>query len=261
MSIDAELHIRWGAGEQPLEERLAEALALNPDPVNPAWREGLAPDGSRYGVRVSTDAGDIVGPTVYSPGISTGQETPRYSVMLHVSPNRVGDDVEDGFASMRSYCRQIIETLKHRWKIIEYAFAVESDGLVNYGLTASASQLSGEYADLHVWIGSQTPFDLESFITSVEFSSVDAPAAAVGKILGSSDPGEIVESLTERVSELDHQRMLVISGVRSEEANSVMESLVSEVSTQFPGIDLAIWIDGVLHRYEVELLPLSATRQ
>ncbi|WP_406421606.1 hypothetical protein OH809_16890 [Streptomyces sp. NBC_00873] len=256
MSVDASLHVRWRSGESPSMRCVEEALSLNPDAVNPVWLEGRAADRSRYGIRISVDAGDLIGATANPSGCLAEGGVRRFDVMFHVSPTEMGEGVEDGFKSLRAYCREIVSRLRDRWEISEYSFGLDFDGLISYKLSIFEDPLPAELSSsrIDLWIGSQTPLDAGSLREGSTFSEI--PVESIQKNLSTAEGNEVLESLERRIEDLSFQRAFTVPNGRSGYSDRGIDGVLSSLASVCPGIDVAVWVDGLLCRYEVELEPI-----
>ncbi|MFJ8473628.1 hypothetical protein [Kitasatospora sp. NPDC094011] len=258
MSVDAAVYVRRTAGPALTPERFLAALSLPTGDTGPRWLRTVGPDGSVFDVRLSTDPESVAGPDVGAP--QPGLADRAYDCYLHVTIAETADD-GDSLAALRGYCRWAVARLHAAEEPLESVHQLDSDCLYSYWI-----DLPGPPAEAEVvlWLGAQEPPVAAEFSLTgaADLAAAGGPFAAFtaerpGRLIAPvDDTGDAVTyTVAFRAEELPYAAgaYAPAAAVDAGQLDGFVERLLGELGRYTPGADLACWVNGRLHRYEVEL--------
>ncbi|MFJ9447434.1 hypothetical protein ACIRRH_37175 [Kitasatospora sp. NPDC101235] len=258
MSVDAGLYLRWPEGRAPSAEELAELFGITPRNGSDIWGKIVSADGrSRMWVTVSTDPSDRVAPS------RTFEYA--YDHWLHLSPSKTAPYPEDTFAVLRAQCREIIARLR-RTGLVESAFYVDADSLTSYW-TDIRSALGPEplpAVELDVWWAAEAPTTstLPAVLTPNLHPAPADPARTARLIPALAEASGIPWDIAYRAGELPVRHTARFTGhhVTPEELDAFSDRLAAELTRPGEQIDVALWVNDRLCRYEVANQPVTDLR-
>ncbi|MET8540008.1 hypothetical protein ABZW03_05030 [Kitasatospora sp. NPDC004799] len=258
MSTDAAVLVRRPSGPALTAREIADVLVPAADPRTAPWHHRVGADGSRFRFRLSAAPGDLSGPVV--DGTSSGGER-DYDCFVHASIYRTGEGTDDSLGALRAFCRSLVAELHAVWPEAESAWEV--DEAYSYR-GAPPGPMEGVVA---------LRLASEALPAESEFSLVEAAnraASGTGLVFTEDDPGRHVVpageadnavswTLSSRAEQLPFAaaaRSTAIAPLDARRLGEFTERLLAELARHTSGADLACWVNGRLHRYEVALPPL-----
>ncbi|MCG6499277.1 hypothetical protein [Kitasatospora sp. A2-31] len=259
MSVDAGLYLRWPQGRAPSAEELAEQFGLGSRNGSGIWGRIVSVDGhSRMWVTVSTDPTDLVDP-------SRTFEHGAYDHWLHLSPSKTAPYPEDTFAVLRAQCREIIARLR-RSGLVESAFYVDADCLTSYWADIRSALGPGPLpaVELDLWWAAEAPTasTLPAALTPNLHPAPADPARTAGLIPALAEASGILWDIAHRADELPVRHTARFTGhhVGPEELDAFSDRLAAELARPGEQIDVALWVNDRLCRYEVANQPVTDLR-
>ncbi|WP_033825547.1 hypothetical protein [Kitasatospora sp. MBT63] len=258
MASDAGLLVRRRTGDALTVRQVATALGLPDDPSAVRWQRTTGPDGSLFGLRMSTEPGDLLGPAVGESSAEWPAERP-YDCYLHVTIDRTAGEDGDSTAALRAFCRSAVSRLHGAWPGLETAFGLDADGSYSYRI--DPREVRG--TEIELWLGSAAQPAVPLFSPA---GAADRSAAAdrPGPRFHACPPGRFIpdaESAGDAVTEtlaLRAGRPGFRAAARTagwsgapEALPGFTERLLTECGAAFEEFDLALWVDGRLCRNEV----------
>ncbi|MFJ3791390.1 hypothetical protein [Kitasatospora sp. NPDC090091] len=258
MSVDAGLYLRWPEGRAPSAEDLAELFGITARNGSGIQGRIVSVDGrSRMWVTVSTDPSDLVDPS------RTFEHA--YDHWLDLSPSKTAPYPEDTFAVLRAQCREIIARLR-RTGLVESAFYVDADSLTSYW-TDSRSALGPAplpAVELDVWWAAEAPTTstLPPALTPNLHPAPADPARTAGLIPALAEASGVLWDIAYRAGELPVRHTARFTGhhVTPGELDAFSDRLAAELTRPGEQIDVALWVNGRLCRYEVAGRPVTDLR-
>ncbi|GHF78752.1 hypothetical protein GCM10018790_65940 [Kitasatospora xanthocidica] len=258
MSVDAGLYLRWPHGQAPSAEELAEQFGITSRNGSGIVGKIVSADGhSRMWITVSTDPRDLVDPS------RTFEHA--YDHWLSLSPSKSAPYPEDTFAVLRAQCRQTVTRLR-RTGLVESAFYVDADSLTSYW-TDTRSALGPEplpAVELDLWWAAETPTTstLPAALTPNLHPAPADPARTTVLIPVLAEASGILWDIAHRAGELPVRHTARFTGhhVTPEELDAFSDRLAAELARPGEQIDVALWANGRLCRYEVANQPVTDLR-
>ncbi|MFE4971048.1 hypothetical protein ACFRAR_02880 [Kitasatospora sp. NPDC056651] len=256
MSVDAGLYLRWPEGRAPSAEELAALLGITYRDGSGPWGTTVSADGrSRMWIRVATAPRDRVAPS-RTPGHA-------YDHWLHLSPAKSPPHPEDTFAVLRAQCREIIARLR-RTGLVESAFDI--DGPTSYwtDIRSALGPVAPPAVELDVWWAAEAPTaaELPAAPTPNLRRAPADPARTTGLIPPLAEATGVLWELAYRSEELPVRHTARFSGRPGDpgELDAFSDRLVAALTRPDERIDVALWVDGRLCRYEVAVQPVTDLR-
>jgi hypothetical protein len=269
MSVDAGLYLRWADGLAPSADELARMIGLSHESDPRGWRKATASDTCLMWIRISADASDRIGPSPAPEGTPDRFAERAYDHWLHISPSRLAPYAEDGFASLRAYCREVIGGLRHEG-LVESAFDVDGDSWVSYW-AATRDAFGAEVlpdVELDAWWAAGLPDttdrpDIRNVLTANLSYAGDGDSRTTGRFVPQAEAvNAISETIGLRAAELPFHRTARVKGchVPAGELDSFSDQLVAELAGPGEVVDVAVWVNNRLCRYEVAAQPTDDLR-
>ncbi|MFJ9519776.1 hypothetical protein ACIRPK_16115 [Kitasatospora sp. NPDC101801] len=258
MSTDAALLVRRVSGPALTTAELGRALGLPADPAGVTWQRTTGPDGSGFSIRLSTDPGDRLGPAVGEVSAEWPAVRP-YDCYLHIAIDRTAGD--DSLAALQGYGRWAEDAVHGTWPGLETSLEVEGA----HGYRGVLPELTA--AEVVVQLAGAEPPSGDG-CSAAELAERGAPAGhprpgfrpepSNRHLVTAAAAGDTVtETVALRTAEAGHLTVARATGwsLPAEAVRAFVDRLLAEAAVAFDRVDVAVWVDGRLRRYEVGVRP------